>query len=286
MTPPQIAPGAAPHRAAPCSFDGWSPTALKALPPISGSICRTALLLMPGGMTEMAVFHEEADRRMLEALARHDSRLFQDPRAHRARGPAPARALEMRIARWSAGCSDPRQPQQAPRAAKLLYRTSMRSGTASAIARPTTTSIQSRAAAGVVSSTALIGSRTVGGLRRQLGLPRRRIADVMRIPQQIDRAKKLVEKLPDPMRFLRRLRRGNVAVGGTHFTPFPMREGGGGGMTRRDLARPPPHADDCVVCVHPSAREGVVNDPSAVRYRFGVSRVTWPILRPGWVRSA
>jgi hypothetical protein len=34
---------------------------------------------------------------------------------------------------------------------------------------------------------------------------------VLKIPAQIGRAKKLFEKLPDPMRFLRRMRRGKAA---------------------------------------------------------------------------
>jgi len=162
----------------------------------------------------------------------------------------------MRIARWSAGCSDPRPPATGPRAAKLLF------DTVDAIwhgigDRSTDYNFYTKRALLAAWSAAPRSncSRTSPEACAAAGASSNRAsADVMRIPQPDRPREELVEKLPDPMRFLRRLRRGNVRRG-THFTPS-LAGGGGGGMTRRDLARPPPHADDCVVCVHPSRREG------------------------------
>jgi ubiquinone biosynthesis protein COQ9 len=195
-------------------FDGWSPMALKAGAADLGLDLPHALLLVPGGMTELAeLFHEEADRQMLDALAQYDL----DALKVRERI---ALAVRLRLAPWNAEREALRrllgflaQPQQAPRAAKLIYRTvdAIWHGIGD---RSTDYNFYTKRAllAGVVSSTALYWLEDKSeGCADSWAFLDRRIADVMKIPQQIGRAKKLLEKLPDPMRFLRRMKRGGAA---------------------------------------------------------------------------
>jgi len=195
-------------------FDGWSPVALKAGATDLGLDLPKALLLVPGGMSELAeLFHEEADRQMLEALAQYDlGKLKIRERI--------ALAVRLRLAPWNGEREAVRrllgflaQPQEAPRAAKLLYRTvdAIWHGIGD---RSTDYNFYTKRAllAGVISSTALYWLEDKSdGRADSWAFLDRRIADVMRIPAQIGRAKKLFEKLPDPMRLLRRLRRGKAA---------------------------------------------------------------------------
>src|ERR1700754_2745114 len=105
-------------------FDGWSPAALRAGAADLGLDLPRALLLVPGGMKDLAaLFHEEADRQMLEALARRDL----DALKIRERI---ALAVRLRLEPWNAEREAIRrllgflaQPQETPRAARLLYRT-------------------------------------------------------------------------------------------------------------------------------------------------------------------
>jgi ubiquinone biosynthesis protein COQ9 len=195
-------------------FDGWSPAALKAGATDLGLGLPKALLLVPGGMSELAeLFHEEADRQMLEALAQYDlGKLKIRERI--------ALAVRLRLAPWNGEREAVRrllgflaQPQEAPRAAKLLYRTvdAIWHGIGD---RSTDYNFYTKRAllAGVISSTALYWLEDKSeGCADSWAFLDRRIADVMKIPAQIGRAKKLIEKLPDPMRLLRRLRRGRAA---------------------------------------------------------------------------
>jgi ubiquinone biosynthesis protein COQ9 len=195
-------------------FDGWSPVALKAGATDLGLGLPKALLLVPGGMSELAeLFHEEADRQMLEALAQYDlGKLKIRERI--------ALAVRLRLAPWNGEREAVRrllgflaQPQEAPRAAKLLYRTvdAIWHGIGD---RSTDYNFYTKRAllAGVISSTALYWLEDKSeGCADSWAFLDRRIADVMKIPAQIGRAKKLIEKLPDPMRLLRRLRRGRAA---------------------------------------------------------------------------
>jgi ubiquinone biosynthesis protein COQ9 len=195
-------------------FDGWSPAALKAGAADLGLTVAQALLLVPGGMRELAsLFHEEADRQMLEALAR------QDLAALKVRERI-ALAVRLRLEPWNAEREAVRrllgflaQPQEAPRAAKLLYRTvdAIWHGVGD---RSTDYNFYTKRAllAGVVSSTALYWLEDKSeACADSWAFLDRRIADVMKIPQQFGRARKFVEKLPDPMRFLRRMKRGGAA---------------------------------------------------------------------------
>jgi len=195
-------------------FDGWSPVALKAGAADLGLDLPRALLLVPGGMTELAeLFHAEADRQMLEALAERDLGALKIRERI-------ALAVRLRLAPWNAEREAVRrllgflaQPQEAPRAAKLLYRTvdAIWHGIGD---RSTDYNFYTKRAllAGVISSTALYWLEDKSpGCADSWAFLDRRIADVLKIPQQIGRAKKLFEKLPDPVRFLRRLRRGNAA---------------------------------------------------------------------------
>jgi ubiquinone biosynthesis protein COQ9 len=195
-------------------FDGWSPAALKAGAGDLGLDLPRALLLVPGGMSELAeLFHEEADRQMLEALAQYDlGKLKIRERI--------ALAVRLRLAPWNGEREAVRrllgflaQPQEAPRAARLLYRTvdAIWHGIGD---RSTDYNFYTKRAllAGVISSTALYWLEDKSqGCADSWAFLDRRIADVMKIPAQIGRAKKLFEKLPDPMRLLRRMRRGRAA---------------------------------------------------------------------------
>ena len=195
-------------------FDGWSPVALKAGAGDVGLDLPKALLLVPGGMSEMAeLFHEEADRQMLEALAQYDLAALKIRERI-------ALAVRLRLAPWNSEREAVRrllgflaQPQEAPRAAKLVYRTvdAIWHGIGD---RSTDYNFYTKRAllAGVISSTALYWLEDKSeGCADSWAFLDRRIADVLKIPAQIGRAKKLFEKLPDPMRFLRRMRRGNAA---------------------------------------------------------------------------
>jgi ubiquinone biosynthesis protein COQ9 len=195
-------------------FDGWSAAALKAGAADLGLDLSKALLLVPGGMTELAaLFHEEADRQMLEALARHDLAALKIRERI-------ALAVRLRLEPWNGDREAVRrllgflaQPQEAPRAAKLLYRTvdAIWHGIGD---RSTDYNFYTKRAllAGVVSSTALYWLDDKSeGCRESWSFLDRRIADVMKIPQQIGRAKKLFEKPPDPARILRRMKRGGAA---------------------------------------------------------------------------
>jgi ubiquinone biosynthesis protein COQ9 len=195
-------------------FDGWSPAALKAGAGDLGLDLPKALLQVPGGMSELAeLFHEEADRQMLEALAQYDlGKLKIRERI--------ALAVRLRLAPWNGEREAVRrllgflaQPQEAPRAAKLLYRTvdAIWHGIGD---RSTDYNFYTKRAllAGVISSTALYWLEDKSqGCADSWAFLDRRIADVMKIPAQIGRAKKLFEKLPDPMRLLRRMKRGRAA---------------------------------------------------------------------------
>jgi ubiquinone biosynthesis protein COQ9 len=195
-------------------FDGWSPAALKAGAGDLGLDLPRALLLVPGGMSELAeLFHEEADRQMLEALAQYDlGKLKIRERI--------ALAVRLRLAPWNGEREAVRrllgflaQPQEAPRAARLLYRTvdAIWHGIGD---RSTDYNFYTKRAllAGVISSTALYWLEDKSqGCADSWAFLDRRIADVMKIPAQIGRAKKLFEKLPDPMRLLRRMWRGRAA---------------------------------------------------------------------------
>jgi ubiquinone biosynthesis protein COQ9 len=194
-------------------FDGWNQKAFKAGAADLGLDLAQALLLVPGGMKDLAeLFHEEADRQMLEALAERDLAALKIRERI-------ALAVRLRLEPWNTEREAIRrllgflaQPQEAPRAAKLLYRTvdAIWHGIGD---RSTDYNFYTKRAllAGVISSTALywLEDKSAGCADSWAFLDRR-IADVMRIPQQIGRAKKLVEKLPDPMRFLRRMKRGGA----------------------------------------------------------------------------
>ncbi|HWA44825.1 MAG TPA: COQ9 family protein [Hypericibacter adhaerens] len=192
-------------------FDGWSPASLKAGAADLGLDLPKALLLLPGGMAELAErFHAEADRQMLEALAQYDLEALKIRERI-------ALAVRLRLAPWNGDREAVRrllgflaQPQEAPRAAKLLYRTvdAIWHGIGD---RSTDYNFYTKRAllAGVVSSTALYWLEDKSeGCADTWAFLDRRIADVLKVPQQIARVKKLAAKLPDPVRFLRRVRRG------------------------------------------------------------------------------
>jgi ubiquinone biosynthesis protein COQ9 len=195
-------------------FDGWTAVAMKAGAADLGLDMAQALLLVPGGMGELAeLFHAEADRRMLEDLALHDLTALKVRERI-------ALAVRLRLEPWSGDREAIRrllgflaQPQEAPRAARLLYRTvdAIWHGIGD---RSTDFAFYTKRAllAGVVSATALywLEDKSEGSADSWAFLDRR-IADVLKIPQQMARARKALDRLPDPLRLLKRLRGGRAA---------------------------------------------------------------------------
>ncbi len=195
-------------------FDGWSLKALEAGARDLGLDLGEATLLFPGGLTELVAFHHaEADRVMLEALVRHDLaglrvrdrvalalRLRLEP--HAREREAIRRALAFLA-----------QPQHAPLAARLLYRTV--DAVWHAIGdRSTDFNFYTKRAllAGVYSTTVLYWLDDKSeGQAESWGFLDRRIADVMRVPQGLARLGKLGERFPDPFKLLRALRRRGAA---------------------------------------------------------------------------
>lgn len=195
-------------------FDGWSLKALEAGARDLGLDLGEATLLFPGGLTELVAFHHaEADRIMLEALGRRDLaglrvrdrvalavRLRLEP--HVREREAIRRALAFLA-----------QPQHAPLAARLLYRTV--DAIWHAIGdRSTDFNFYTKRAllAGVYSTTVLYWLEDKSeGQAESWGFLDRRIAEVMRVPQGLARLGKLGERFPDPLKLLRALRRRGAA---------------------------------------------------------------------------
>lgn len=195
-------------------FDGWTAVAMKAAAADLGLDMAQALLLVPGGMDELAeLFHAEADRRMLDALAERDLTALKVRERI-------ALAVRLRLEPWAGDREAIRrllgflaQPQEAPRAARLLYRTvdAIWHGIGD---RSTDFTFYTKRAllTGVVSATALYWLEDKSeGCANSWAFLDRRIADMLRIPQQIARARKALDRLPDPLRLLKRLRQGRAA---------------------------------------------------------------------------
>lgn len=191
-------------------FDGWTMKALEAGARDLGLGIAEALLHFPGGLTELAAFHHaEADRIMLEGLATRDLAALRIRErvalAVRLRIEPHAKDREaIRRVLWFLA-----QPPQAPVALRCLYRT------VDAIwhalgDRSTDFNFYTKRAllAGVYGSTVLywLEDKSEGQAESWKFLDRR-IEDVMKMPQGLARLEKLKERLPDPLRILRGLRR-------------------------------------------------------------------------------
>ena len=191
-------------------FDGWA-GALKRAAADCGWDAVMIARAFPGGVAELIAFHAaEADRRMTEALRRRDlSRLKIRERialAVRLRLEGEARHREA-IRRALAFDS---LPGQGGRALKSLYATvdAMWRGIGDG---STDVNFYTKRAllAGVYAATLVIwvNDRSEGFADSWAFLDRR-IADVMRIEKLKARARRFRERLPDPWRFLGRLRYG------------------------------------------------------------------------------
>lgn len=192
-------------------FDGWTLKALEAGARDLGLGLADALLLVPGGLRELAAFHHaEADRLMLRGLGAQDLsglkirervalavRLRLEPHAG-------DREAIRRVLGFLA------QPPNAPLALRCLYRTV--DAVWHAIGdRSTDFNFCTKRGllAAVYGSTVLywLEDKSEGQAETWRFLDRR-IADVMKVPQGLARLSKLAERLPDPLRLLRMVRRG------------------------------------------------------------------------------
>lgn len=195
-------------------FDGWSLKALEAGAKDLELDLGAAMLLFPGGLTELVAFHHaEADRSMLEALGRRDlgSLRIRDRVALAVRLRLEPHTQDREAIRRALGFLA--QPQHAPLAARLLYRT------VDAIwhalgDRSTDFNFYTKRGllAGVYGATVLYWLEDKSaGQAESWGFLDRRIAEVMQVPQGLARLGKLARRLPDPLKLLRALRRRGAA---------------------------------------------------------------------------
>ena len=188
-------------------FDGWGDKALLAGARDLGVDVLMARNAFPGGTVEMIEFHSLlADRRMVaafEAEATDELKLREKV----------ALAIRLRLQANAAHREAIRRaltilalPINAPLAARLLYRTV--DAVWHAVGdRSTDYNFYTKRMllSGVYSSTLLfwINDKSPDGAETWAFLDRR-IADVMQIPKAMARLNKLKDKLPDPLRVLRR----------------------------------------------------------------------------------
>ncbi len=188
-------------------FDGWGDKALMAAASDLGTDAMLARNAFPGGATEMIEYHSLlADRRMVAAYAEADTTALK-------LREKVALAVRLRLEANMANREAIRRaltvlgmPLNAPLAARLLYRTV--DAVWHAVGdRSTDYNFYTKRMllAGVYSSTVLywINDKSAEGEATWAFLDRR-IADVMQIPKAMARLGKLKEKLPDPLRVLRR----------------------------------------------------------------------------------
>ena len=188
-------------------FDGWGDKSLLAAAKDLGVDAALARNAFPGGAIEIIEFHSVlADRRMMaayEAEATSELKLREKV------------ALAIRLRLWANAAHREAirraltilaLPINAPLAARLLYRTV--DAVWHAVGdRSTDYNFYTKRMllSGVYSSTVLfwINDKSVDCAETWAFLDRR-IADVMQIPKAMARLNKLKEKLPDPLRVLRR----------------------------------------------------------------------------------
>ena len=188
-------------------FDGWCDKALAAAAQDLGVDAALARNAFSGGAIEMIEFHSQlADRRMVADFEQADKTGLK-------LREKVALAIRLRLAANAAHREAIRRaltilalPVHAPLAARLLYRTvdAIWYGIGD---RSTDYNFYTKRMllAGVYSTTLLhwINDKSPECTETWAFLDRR-IAEVMLIPQAMGRLGKLAEKLPDPLRFLRR----------------------------------------------------------------------------------
>jgi len=190
-------------------FDGWGEKALLAGARDLGVERALALNAVPGGAVDMIEHHSRlADRRMVAAFEAADTAKMK------IREKA-ALAIRLRLTAAAPHREAVRRalallalPIYGPLAARLLYRTVDAVWYALGD-RSTDFNFYTKRAllAGVYSATVLfwLNDKSAGSAETWAFLDRR-IAEVMKIPQAMARCRKLVDKLPDPLRLLRRRR--------------------------------------------------------------------------------
>ncbi len=196
-------------------FDGWTMTALEAGARDLGLGLADALLLVPGGLRELAAFHHaEADRLMLKGLGAQDlsGLKIRERVALAVRVRLEPHAKDREAIRRVLGFLA--QPPNAPLALRCLYRTV--DAVWHAIGdRSTDFNFYTKRGllAAVYGSTVLywLEDKSEGQADTWQFLDRR-IADVMKVPQGLARLGKLAGRLPDPLRLIRMLRRGRDAA--------------------------------------------------------------------------
>lgn len=188
-------------------FDGWTRAALTAGARDAGIAPAMAANLFPGGGGEMIeAFNRIADRRMLEALEARDLAVM------RVRDRI-ATAIRLRLEQNAAHREAIRQglavlamPQNAALAARCLYRTVDVIWYAAGD-RSTDYNFYTKRGllAGVYGSTVLYWlNDNSEGFAETWDFLDRRLADVMRIPRTVGRIGQVAQRLPNPLRLLRR----------------------------------------------------------------------------------
>jgi ubiquinone biosynthesis protein COQ9 len=192
-------------------FDGWTHAALARGGDDLGLDAGGLYRAFPGSVGELLAFYlARADRRMVAALAQ------EDPSALKVRERV-ARAVRLRLEQ----SADQREvvrralavlalPHNAPLAARSLYRT-VDEIWHWAGDRATDWNFYTKRAllAGVYGATLLywLEDKSEGSADSWAFLDRR-IADALRVPQLVGRAGRLGDFLPNPVRFIRRMRAG------------------------------------------------------------------------------
>jgi ubiquinone biosynthesis protein COQ9 len=190
-------------------FDGWSQRALEAGASDAGVPLDRMLNAFPGGMAELLDFyHRVADRRMLDAMeaAQTAAMRVRDRIAFAVRA-----RLEQNIAHREAirsACSFLSMPQNLGLGARCLYRT-VDAIWHAAGDRSTDHNFYTKRGllAGVYGSTVLfwLNDKSVDQSATWDFLDRR-IGEVMSIPKAMSGLKSLADRLPNPLRVVRRLR--------------------------------------------------------------------------------
>ncbi len=202
-------------------FDGWTAAALEAGARDAGFAPEDAADLFPGGIADaISWFSRWADRRMLAALEGRD--LSNMPVRERI-----ASAVEARLEALDSHCEAVRRglswlalPQNAPLAAKLLYRT-VDDAWYAAGDRSADFSFYTKRGllAGVIATTTLywLDDRSEDGSDTRAFLARR-IEDVLRVGSFARRAGGLCGKAPNPFRAFRDAVRRRYDFGNSRFT--------------------------------------------------------------------
>ena len=190
-------------------FDGWTARAIRAGAADLGIDEAAADNLVPGGPAEaMALLHSWADREMVR-------RYGADPTEGLRTRDRAALALKLRFRAClphreavRQGVSFLAQPQHAPLAAKLGWRTC---DTVWQLLRDGATDFNwytKRGLLGAVYGAAVmywLADKSVGAAATDQFIDRR-IADVMRVPKLMADARKAAERFPSPLRFFRSVR--------------------------------------------------------------------------------